>query len=65
MTIVGECKVRPSRKEVDRFLRVIRHLEQDGLIQNPYWVFVAHDYHPSVEAYLAEKGVAVFWSYEL
>ncbi|MEJ5365823.1 MAG: hypothetical protein WHS86_12020 [Desulfosoma sp.] len=64
VTIVGECKVRPSRTEVDRFLKAVDRLERSGVIRNPFCLFVAHDFHPNVEAYLAHKGIAAFWSYE-
>ncbi len=64
ITIIGECKVRPSRTEVDRFLKAVERLERAGVIRNPFRIFVAHDYHPSVEDYLAQKAVTAFWSYE-
>ncbi len=65
VTILGECKVRPSRKEVDRFLKVIARLEAEGLVSAPRVLLVGHDFHPTVERYLEEKGVLWFWSYEL
>ena len=62
--IMGEAKVRPSRKEVDRFLRLARRLaEEQG--REAFLIFVAYDFPPSMEAYLREKGVLPVWSYEL
>ena len=62
--IVGEAKVRPSRREIDRFLRLARRLgEQEGLPVFP--LFVAHDFPPAIEAYLRERGIWPVWSYDL
>ncbi len=62
--ILGEAKVRPSRREVDRFLRLVRQLEgQEGL--PAVTLFVAYDFLPSVEAYIRERGILPVWSYEL
>ena len=61
--IVGEAKTRPSIREVDKFLRLVEGLKaQEGLPVVP--VFVAHDYPPSVEAYIREKGILLVWSYD-
>jgi len=43
----------------------VERLERAGLIRNPFCVFVAHDDHPDVEAYLARKALVAFWSFEL
>ena len=62
--ILGEAKVRPSRREVDRFLRLVRQLEErEGL--PAVTLFVAYDFLPSVEAYIQEQGILPVWSYEL
>ena len=62
--ILGEAKVRPSRREVDRFLRLVKQLEEkEGLPAVP--LFVAYDFPPSIEAYVREKGIRPVWSYEL
>ena len=62
--ILGEAKVRPSRQEVDRLVRLARALTaQEGL--PTLLVFVAYDFQPSVEAYLKEQGIWPVWSYEL
>ena len=62
--IVGEAKVRPSRREIDRFLRLAKRLgEQEDLPVFP--VFVAHDFPPTIETYLRERGVWPVWSYDL
>ncbi len=62
--ILGESKVRPSRKEIDRFIELSEHLgAQEGL--PTVLLFVAYDFQPQVEAYLREKSIIPIWSYEL
>ena len=62
--ILGEAKVRPSEKEVDRFLKLAASLEeQEGL--PAVLLFVAYDCRPEVEAYLREKNIRFIWSYDL
>lgn len=62
--IVGEVKVRPSKVEVDRFLKIVNTIkDKEG--KETYPLFVAHDYHPKTEQYLREKGIKYYWSYEM
>ena len=62
--IMGETKVRPSRKEVERFLRLAHRLaEEEG--RELFLVFVAYDFPPAMEAYLRDRGILPVWSYEL
>ncbi|HEY57452.1 MAG TPA: chordopoxvirus fusion protein [Anaerolineae bacterium] len=62
--IMGEAKVRPSRKEVERFLRLAHRLaEEEG--RELFLVFVAYDFPPAMEAYLRDRGILPVWSYEL
>ena len=62
--ILGECKVRPSKKEIERFERYARLIgEKEGM--NVFLLLVAHDYTPAIEEFLKEKDIAYFWSYEL
>ncbi len=62
--ILGEAKVRPSRKEIDRFVRLARQLEAQE--QRPaVLLFVAYDFPPRIEAYLRERAILPVWSYEL
>lgn len=63
--ILGEAKVRASRKEVDRFLKIVEKVKEQEDSGRVYLIFVAHDYLPEMEDYLKEKGVHHFWSYEL
>ncbi len=62
--ILGEAKVRPSRKEVNRFLRLARRLQEvEG--KRAFLLFVAYDFPPSIESYVREQGILPVWSYEL
>ncbi len=64
LLILGECKVRPSKREIERFLKRAKQIAQiEG--KEAFLLFVAHDFHPNVEKLLQEKGIAYFWSYEL
>ncbi len=62
--IIGEAKVRPSRKEIDRFAELAAQLEADEGLPTVR-LFVAYDFPPSIEAYLREKSILPIWSYEL
>jgi len=64
LLILGEVKVRPSRKEIDKFLRLVDTITKKEK-KDAFPVFVAHDYHPNIERYLNEKGIKYYWSYEL
>ena len=62
--IVGESKVRPSRKEIRRFLDLVEELQaQEGI--PVVRLFVAYDFPPSIETYLREHDIRPIWSYEL
>ncbi|MCX7634642.1 MAG: hypothetical protein N2Z74_02725, partial [Syntrophales bacterium] len=52
--LVGECKARPSKKDVDRIAAVVKRLKAHlGL---PIYTFmVGYTYTPDVERYLREK----------
>ena len=64
LLVLGECKVRPSKREIGRFEKYARRIaEQEG--KEVFLVFVGHDFPPKIEELLEEKGIAYFWSYEL
>ncbi len=62
--ILGECKVRPSKKEIARFEKYAKRIAQH-MGKEAFLVVVAHDFTPSIERLLREKGIVYFWSYEL
>ena len=62
--ILGECKVRPSKKEVNKFLNRIKQVEEvEG--QKVIALIVAHDFRPEMEKYLQKHGIKYYWSYQL
>ena len=62
--ILGEAKVRPSKKEISRFEKLCRALEeQEGL--PVFRLFVAHDFPPAIEEDLHRRGILPVWSYDL
>jgi archaellum component FlaC len=62
--LLGEVKVRPSKSEIRRFLKIAEEIRKSEK-KETYLLFVAHDYHPSIETYLKESGIKYYWSYEL
>ena len=63
--VLGEVKVRPSKKEIDRFLKIAEYIRREEGNPDVCLLFVAHDYHPNTEQYLKENGIRYFWSYEM
>ncbi len=62
--IVGETKVRPSKKEISRFERLCELLSQrEGL--PVFKIFVAHDFPPTIEEELHRREILPIWSYDL
>jgi len=62
--LLGESKVRPSKKEIDRFIKIAEEIKKKEKTET-YLLFVAHDYPPAIEEYLKEKKIKYYWSYEL
>jgi len=62
--LLGEVKVRPSKSEIRRFLKIAEEIGKREK-KETYLLFVAHDYHPSIETYLKGSGIKYYWSYEL
>ncbi len=64
LLVLGETKVRPSKKEFARFEKLCKKLEkQEGL--PVFKIFVAHDFPPAIEKELSEKEILPIWSYDL
>ncbi len=62
--VLGEAKVRPSKKEINRFVRFADSLSrQEGI--SVFKVFVAYDFPPEIEEYLKERNILPVWSYQL
>ncbi len=64
--VVGEGKAHLSRKDVDRFLRLVDRLKEAGQIgPRVLPIMATYSVRPAVERYAQERGVKVVWSYEL
>ncbi len=61
--ILGEAKVRPSRKEIDRFIKIAEEIKRKEK-KDTFLLFIAHDFPPTIEEYLKHKGIRYYWSYE-
>ena len=64
MVILGECKVRPSKKGIRRFLSHVKRLSE-ARGQEVVPIVVAHDFPPEMEEHLKGLGIKYYWSYEL
>ncbi len=49
--ILGEAKVRPSKIEIDKFLKIVEKVKKEEVDKEIYLIFVAHDYHPNTEIF--------------
>ncbi len=62
--IIGECKTQLKKKDVDKFLRHIKNIE-DYFKGDKFLVIVAYQASPPVAEYIREKGINFVYSYEL
>ncbi|MFN3740509.1 MAG: hypothetical protein ACK4TF_07555, partial [Thermodesulfovibrionales bacterium] len=63
--MIGECKTRPSIKEIEKFARLLKRVR--GYLKAPVYCFiVGYSYSPEVENYLKEKHpeIKMLKSYE-
>jgi hypothetical protein len=66
LTIVGEAKARPGKKDVDRFPKLAARLEKHGWIAGePFLLLIGHSIRPEVERYARSRSVEVVPSYLL
>jgi hypothetical protein len=64
VTIVGEAKARPSKKDVDRFLKLVARLERNGWIAGePFLLLIGYSIRPEVEEYARSHNLEVVPSY--
>ena len=62
--ILGEVKVRPSKKEIRKFKKRAEKIKMIEKAEEALLLFVAHDFPPQVEEFLKTEGIRYFWSYE-
>lgn len=66
LTIVGEAKARPGKKDVDRFLGLVSRLERNGWIAGePFLLLIGYSIRPEIELYARSRNVEVIPSYLL
>lgn len=65
--ILGEAKTSISRQEISRFQKVAKKAAQleNVSLDDVCQVIVVHDVTPKVEEYAREKGINLYWSYDL
>jgi len=64
--VVGEGKAKLSKKDVDRFLKLLDRLRLYRIVgDNVLPVMVTYSTRPAVQGYAEEKGINIIWSYEL
>lgn len=63
--IVGEAKTRPSKREVDRFRKLVARVKEAEGADEVLPVLAVHTVVPEVKEYVRAKGIALYWSYEL
>ena len=64
VVIIGECKVRPSKREISRFKKYAKKVADiEG--KKPFYIIVAHDFPPAIEDFLRSNDISYVWSYEL
>ena len=67
LLILGEAKTSLSRREISRFQKlvskvaVLENIPTEDVIQ----VIVVHDVVPDIEQYARDRGIKLYWSYEL
>ncbi len=62
--VIGESKSQFGLKDVKQFLKLLERVK-NHLQADIFPLALAHQFHPRAEAYLKEKGIAYFWSYEV
>ena len=67
MLVLGETKTSLSKREVNKFLKHVKLASSvEGVKdEDVLKVAVVHTVVPDVEAYAQEKGVKIYWSYDL
>ena len=62
--VIGEAKAQLGRRDVDSFLRRLKRV-REFLDAELIPVLLTYAVHPKVEQYAADKGLKLYWSYDL
>jgi len=64
--IIGEPKSRPSKKDVEKFLKKVNRLEKMKIISDSkFLLIVGYTIKPEVELYARKNNIEIIWSYEV
>ena len=64
--VVGEGKAKLSKKDVDRFQKLLERLKANNVIGDHVLpLLVTYSTRPAIQEYAENKGMHVIWSYEL
>jgi exonuclease VII large subunit len=64
--IIGEAKSRPSKKDVEKFLKKVNRLEKMKIISDSkFLLIVGYTIRPEVELYARKNNIEIIWSYEV
>jgi len=67
MLILGEAKTSISRREIGRFQKIVKRVAQLENVSLDYvcQVIVVHNVTHKVAEYVRERGIYLYWSYDL
>ena len=63
--VLGECKSKLGKRDIDNFLKRVKRLEPVIGVEEKALIAVTYNVMPQVERYAVERGIKVYWSYEL
>ena len=63
--VLGECKSKLGKRDIDNFLKRVKRLEPVIGAEEKALIAVTYNVMPQVERYAVERGIKVYWSYEL
>ncbi len=64
MLIIGEAKTRPSKREIERLVKLAQALSEQQRLP-AFMLMVAYDFPPDIQEFLEEQGVHLIWSHYL
>ena len=64
MLIIGEAKTRPSKREIERLVKLAQALSEQQQLP-AFMLMVAYDFPPDIQEFLEEQGVHLIWSHYL
>jgi len=62
--IIGECKTQLKKKDVDKFLKLIKKIEK-FISGEKILLMVTYQAHPLVQKYVTERGIKLYFSYDM